>query len=178
MAYTGSKGVKLGEGGDNYDLNQMNPQYLSLGRTLQDQVPEYLRFPGNLWGHGSTLANAAAVSSLPRDYGDGAALGQFHLPRLADDVAAALRCGLALLASYTNGKLIDDLAAGVSSGFAGLNQNVHGAQSVYNLRVERSISPSDISQRLVVSFIADSPFGKGKHWLPKGPRRGSWAVGS
>ncbi|MBL8223526.1 MAG: hypothetical protein JNL62_30115, partial [Bryobacterales bacterium] len=78
--------------------------------------------------------------------------------------------GFSLMASYTNGKLIDDLAAGVSSGFTGLNQGVQGTQTYYNRRVERSLSPGDVSQRLVVSYVWEVPFLKGN------PILGGWQL--
>jgi hypothetical protein len=34
----------------------------------------------------------------------------------------------------------------------------------YNRRAERSLDPTDVSQRLVLSGILELPFGKGKHW--------------
>ena len=55
--------------------------------------------------------------------------------------------------SYTNGKLIDD-SAGIIGGTIPEHQNA------YNRRADRSVSPQDVSQRLVMSYIYDLPFGR------------------
>jgi Carboxypeptidase regulatory-like domain len=66
-----------------------------------------------------------------------------------------------LLVAYTNAKLISDtdtLTAWVESG-------VGGIQDKNNLRGERSLSSQDVPQRLVISYVLDLPFGKGKRYL-------------
>ncbi len=66
-----------------------------------------------------------------------------------------------LLAAYTNSKLISDtdtLTSWLETGVGGIqnNDNLHG---------ERSLSSQDVPQRLVVSYVLDLPFGKGKKFL-------------
>jgi len=66
-----------------------------------------------------------------------------------------------LLVAYTNAKLISDtdtLTAWVETGVGGIQDN-------NNLRGERSLSSQDVPQRLVISYVVDLPFGKGKRYL-------------
>jgi hypothetical protein len=66
-----------------------------------------------------------------------------------------------LLVAYTNAKLISDtdtLTAWLETGVGGIQDN-------NNLRGERSLSSQDVPQRLVISYVLDLPFGKGKKYL-------------
>ncbi len=63
-----------------------------------------------------------------------------------------------LLVAYTNSKLISDTDTLTSW----LETGVGGIQDNNNLRGERSLSSQDVPQRLVVSYVLDLPFGKGK----------------
>ena len=66
-----------------------------------------------------------------------------------------------LLVAYTNSKLISDTDTLTSW----LETGVGGIQNNNNLRGERSLSSQDVPQRLVVSFVLDLPFGKGKKFF-------------
>src|SRR5467141_4189931 len=66
-----------------------------------------------------------------------------------------------LLVAYTNSKLISDTDTLTSW----LETGVGGIQNNNNLRGERSLSSQDVPQRLVVSYVLDLPFGKGKKFL-------------
>lgn len=70
-----------------------------------------------------------------------------------------------LLAAYTNAKLIsntDTLTSWLETGVGGIQDN-------YNPGGERSLSSQDVSQRLVVSYVLDLPFGRGKKFLGNVP---------
>jgi outer membrane receptor protein involved in Fe transport len=67
--------------------------------------------------------------------------------------------GMALIASYTLAKSIDDCSG---------DQN-NGAQDQYNLRAERGLSDFDYRHRLSVGYIYELPFGKGKALKPANP---------
>ena len=69
-----------------YDLNQLDPQYYSLGLALQDQVPNPFagRVPGRLRrGDHQPLAVAAAVSLLQQHHRQESASGLLGVPRAA-----------------------------------------------------------------------------------------------
>jgi hypothetical protein len=66
-----------------------------------------------------------------------------------------------LLVAYTNSKLISD----TDTLTAWLEPGVGGIQDNNNLRAERSLSSQDVPQRLVISYVLDLPFGKGKRYF-------------
>src|SRR5207237_5169386 len=73
--------------------------------------------------------------------------------------------GGTLLAAYTNAKLLsntDTLTSWLEGGTSG---GVGSIQDWNNLKNERSISSQDVSQRLVISYVLDLPFGHGKRFL-------------
>jgi hypothetical protein len=73
--------------------------------------------------------------------------------------------GGTLLVAYTNAKLMsntDTLTSWLEGGTSG---GVGGIQDWNNLAGERSLSSQDVSQRLVISYVLDLPFGKGKRFL-------------
>ena len=66
-----------------------------------------------------------------------------------------------LLVTYTNSKLISDtdtLTNWLETGSGGIQDN-------NNLKNERSLSSQDVPQRLVISYVLDLPFGRGKRFL-------------
>jgi Carboxypeptidase regulatory-like domain/TonB dependent receptor len=72
--------------------------------------------------------------------------------------------GGTLLVAYTNAKLMsntDTLTSWLEGGTTG---GVGGIQDWNNLAAERSLSSQDISQRLVISYVLDLPFGRGKRF--------------
>jgi hypothetical protein len=66
-----------------------------------------------------------------------------------------------LLVAYTNAKLISD--ADTLTNW--LEASSGGIQDFNNLKGERSLSSQDVSQRLVISYVLDLPFGRGKKYL-------------
>jgi hypothetical protein len=70
--------------------------------------------------------------------------------------------GASILVAYTFAKLICDVESQTSwleSGGQG------GYQDWNNLRLDRSLASFDVPQRLVVSYVVDFPFGKGRRYL-------------
>ena len=70
--------------------------------------------------------------------------------------------GTALLA-YTNSKLLDDAES--MTPWLENNGGAAGFQYWGNLRLEKSLSSYDVSQRLVLSYVVDLPFGKGRKYM-------------
>jgi Carboxypeptidase regulatory-like domain len=72
--------------------------------------------------------------------------------------------GGTLLVAYTNAKLMsntDTLTSWLESDAFGTG-GVGSVQDWNNLKGERSLSSQDISQRLIISYVLDLPFGRGK----------------
>ncbi len=69
--------------------------------------------------------------------------------------------GFSLLASYTWSKTIDD-----SGGtFVGEGERQGSMQDSYDRRADRGLAPQDIRHRLVLSYIYQIPFGRGRPYL-------------
>jgi hypothetical protein len=66
-----------------------------------------------------------------------------------------------LLVAYTNSKLLTD--ADTITNW--LEVATGGVQDHNNLKGERSLSSQDVPQRLVISYVLDLPFGRGKKYM-------------
>lgn len=167
VAYAGNHSNHLLAGG--YDLNQLTPaQYASYGNALQGLVPNPYAglVPGALGASTITLAQAlkqfpyyTAVNVRDPHLGDSI----YHAGLLS--IQKHFSNGLVLLASYTKAKLISDSVSIPDNFGAALESNatITGYQNgLYNRAAERSIDPTDIAQRFVVSGVYELPIGKGK----------------
>ena len=72
--------------------------------------------------------------------------------------------GGTLLVAYTNAKLLSNTDT-LTSWLEGSTGGVGQVQDWNNLNGERSLSSQDVSQRLVISYVLDLPFGHGKRFL-------------
>jgi hypothetical protein len=178
--YVGSRGVKIPV---TFQLNQLPDEYLSLGPRLLDQVANPF--------HGLVSAGTLSLPSITRGQllrpfpqftavsfnQNDAGSSTYHAFQARIEKRFAQ--GLTILASYTNSKLISDTDSLKS--FVG-NDFSPGNQDNNNLRLERAVAPQDVPQRLVVSYIYELPFGKGKPLLSSGRLAntvlGGWSVAS
>jgi len=71
--------------------------------------------------------------------------------------------GGTLLVAYTNAKLMSNTDT-LTSWLEGPTGGVPGVQDWNNLKGERSLSAQDVSQRVVISYVLDLPFGHGKRF--------------
>ena len=69
--------------------------------------------------------------------------------------------GGTLLVAYTNAKLLSNTDT-LTSWLEGPTGGVGQVQDWNNLKGEKSLSSQDVSQRLVISYVLDLPFGHGK----------------
>jgi hypothetical protein len=154
--------------GGNYDLNQLDPQFFSLGLTLQDQVPNPYRgiiTTGAL--SGATISRSQSLRPFP-DYlnigilANHGASSAYHSFQFTAE--RRYSNGLSALVSYTNAKQISD-SFSIAGGGGGAGDFRIGR---LNRRLDRAIDEGDISQRLVVSAVYELPFGKGKRFLQSG----------
>ena len=164
-AFNGNNGVHLYVGGNPY-LNTLNPQYLSLGSTLNKTVPN--PFYGRLAANNTTplsqptIAYKYLLNPMPQ-YPNGvrslqASWGNSHYLAGMFKVERRFANGFSLLVSYTVSKLIEDTAAKTGSSFA-LPQDGHTYSDV------RGLSVQDIPQKLVLTYLYELPVGKGKKLL-------------
>ena len=160
-AYVGNKGTKLTDGPLGPQLNQLTTDQLQLGNQLLQQVPN----PFQPYVKTGALSQATVTrAQLLRPYPQFLNLYDFR-PAMGSSIYHAFQArvekrysqGLTLLASFTGGKLIEDTSQTV--GFLGAAPT---HQDVYNRRASRSVASQDISRRLVLSYVYDLPFGRGK----------------
>lgn len=149
-------------------LNQMAPEHLQLENKLLEKVtnPFY-----GIIKTGALAAAGVTRNRLLRPYPHFDAISliapyahesynsmQLRLER-------RLSRGFGVLLGYTIAKSLTN--AGGGAAFSGFNSPAY--QNVYDPRDNRSLSPNDISQRLVLSYQWQLPFGKGM-WLFDGAK--------
>jgi hypothetical protein len=71
--------------------------------------------------------------------------------------------GGTLLVAYTNAKLLTNTDT-LTSWLEGPTGGVGQVQDWNNLKREKSLSSQDVSQRLIISYVLDLPFGHGKRF--------------
>jgi hypothetical protein len=137
LAYVGSKGTKLLSA---RDINQPQPS------VLPPNLP-FVPRPNPLFDDINLIESRASST-----YHSLQARFQQRLSR-----------GLALLASYTWSKSIDD-----ASNFFTSAGDPNFPQNSYDLRAERALSNFDVRHRLSVSYSYDLPFGRGRAFASGG----------
>lgn len=166
VAYVGNHGTHFIESGRN--INQLDPKYLALGLSLQDQVtnPYAGKVPGSLGN--PTISRLQSLLAFP--YYTTVSVRNAHA---GDYIGHSLNIsatrqghgGLTLIVAYTKSKLIDDgIVTPVNYGTV-TQAGVIGFQNAYDPRAERAVDPLDLSQFLNVSALYALPFGHDKHFL-------------
>lgn len=165
-AYSGSRGVHLGAGG-NENLNQIAPQYHSLGTDLNTMVAN--PFYGVITDPISTLSKATVQrSQLLRPYPHFTSVSGLPAPPVANSYYHALQLkytkryshGLSVSSHYTFSKLIDDNS--LNSTTASYMGGTTSIQSWWDLSLERAVSLNDVTHRAVVDFTYELPVGRGR----------------
>lgn len=168
LAYAGSKGTNLPVNAQT--INQLPDQHLSLGTALNEQVAN--PFYGTSVATGGLSQPTVSRGQLLRPYPhftDVAMAGPtnrsstYHA--FQAKVEKRLAGGASLLASYTASKLITDAGTltGWLDGLEGFSAQGWATGGNNNdLRALKSLAAFDVSQRFVLSYVVDLPFGKGK----------------
>jgi hypothetical protein len=163
-SYAGSRGLKLLSA--NWAFNDLDPQYLSLGLQLQNQVPNPLA--GQVPGALGNAQVALRQTLLPFPQYSGVSVlnprgGASTYHSLQARAEHRFSMGLVLLVSYTNAKLINDSMRNLVTWLGVQTGGLDGYQAgKFNRRLERALDPTDVAQRLVISGVYDLPFGKGR----------------
>lgn len=168
VSYTANKATHLVSGG--YNLNGVQPQNWVYGlRLSQERVPNPYAgvVPGALGGATITLQQAlaefpyynAVTVRLPH-------MGNSSYHALLFTTERRFRQGLVMLFAYTKGKLISDSVVTPINFGPGLEQaGIVGFQDgLASRRLERSIDPTDVAQRGVLSLVYELPFGRGRRF--------------
>jgi hypothetical protein len=176
-AYVGNKGTKLTDGPLGHQLNQLTVDQLKAGNQLLQLVPNPFQ-PYVKTGPLSqpTVTRAQLLKPYPQYlglYNFRPASGASIYHAVTARVEKRFSRGLTLLAAFTGGKLIEDTSQTV--GFLGPSPT---HQDVYNRRASRSIASQDVSRRLVLSYVYDVPFGRGKVLGAGLPRAADLLIGN
>jgi hypothetical protein len=160
-AYSANRTTHLNAAGEpGLNMNQLTPEQLQLGSALLQRVDNPF--------HGVLDVGALAQPTVPRSfllraYPQYTRLGKMFATG-ADSIYNSFQLkaqkrfsgGLSLLLAYTNAKLIDTWSGIFGAGTESNNQNM------YDRKADRSISGNDISQTMVLSYVYDLPFGRGR----------------
>jgi Carboxypeptidase regulatory-like domain len=178
IAYAGAHGVHLPQSNPNVNqipdsfINQAHGQFATGGEgavTIAQPVAIYpfsQDLPGALGPAG--LINGQLDRPFPQYAGvnlNGQGCCSSNYNALQATVTKRFQGGGTMLASYTNAKLMsntDTLTSWLEGGTTG---GTGAIQDWNNLAGERSLSSQDVSQRLVVSYVLDLPFGHGKRFM-------------
>jgi hypothetical protein len=169
FTYSANRATHLIAGG--YNINEIPLEAWSLGNALQDRVPNPYAglVPGTLGA--ATITRQQSLRPFPY-YGTvtvrNPQLGSSLYHAFLMSVERRFANGLVVLASYTNGKLISDSAVTPVNFGPGIEQvgTVGYQNGAFDRRAERSLDPTDVSQRLVVSGVYELPVGRGRAWQP------------
>ena len=179
VGYLGNRGIGLIDGDGTYQYNQLDPSYMQMGSGLLQIVPN--PFYGIITNPTSGLSRTTVeYRQLQRPWPHYTSMGSFRKPR-ADSIYHGMTVrvdkrfsqGFSFLVAYTAGKLIDNASSAVS--FLGpiassVELGISASKlNAYNHRLERSVSSMDVAQRMVLSYVYELPFGKGKKWLSDAP---------
>ncbi len=166
VAYAGSHGVHLEQYNTNVD--QLPDTDWSQGAALTAQVTDPMlgHNPNPSLGAPSTGTINAGQLERPYPQYNGLSLGGFgccesNYNSLQVSVTRRFQGGGTLLVAYTNAKLMSNTDT-LTSWLEGNTGGVGAVQDWDNLKGEYSLSSQDVSQRLVVSYVLDLPFGRGK----------------
>ena len=163
-AYSANRSTQLSLASDaqGLNMNQLTAEQLKLGPALLEPVANPF--------FGLIKIGALSGRTIPRGFllrtypqfvrvgkmfasGAGSTYQSFQLK-----AQKRFSHGLSFMLAYTNSKLIDTWTGIFSAGPGSSTQNV------YDLRNDRSVSGNDISQRLVLSYVYDLPFGRGQRF--------------
>jgi hypothetical protein len=161
VSYLGSKNTRLGIPDAN--INQLPPQYLSMGSALLTRVsnPYLGQIPASSSLGGATIAQQQLLRPFPRF--TTVALFRDNVGNSTYEAAAVklekrLSHGLTLNGAYTFSKLIDDASSVFSQTiFTGPVLNSTGAADAYNRHLEKDVSSGDIPRVFAFGWVYDIP---------------------
>ena len=171
FVYAGNKGTKLF--GGNYNLNQLDPSFFSLGLGLQDTVDN--PYFGQI-RTGPLSAARIQRQQLLRPFPDYNGVSTWANTGLSTSyhslqitVEKRYANGVSALFNYTKSKLISESQAIGGGGEAAAGAGEYRVGRL-NRRIDRAIDADDVSQRFVGSGLWELPFGHGQRFgaaMPK-----------
>lgn len=164
VAFAGSHGVHLQQYSTH--INQIPDSFLSQQAGLIAQVPNPLAGSPKPNLNGPTIEAGQLDRRYPQ-YNDvnlaGYGCCSSSYNSLQATVTRRFAGGGTLLVAYTNAKLLTNTDT-LTSWLEGPTGGVGQVQDWNNLKGEKSLSSQDVSQRLVISYVLDLPFGHGRRY--------------
>jgi Carboxypeptidase regulatory-like domain len=175
-AYAGSRGVHLSNS-NNQSINnipdsfyaQAEQQSLTGTPSIVQKIPNPFQGITGVSGLNPTANPFILAGQLDRPYPEYSGLSLVGSPCCGSNynsfqltVTRRFKGGGTFLAAYTNAKLLsntDTLTTWLEG--SGVGQ----VQDWNNLKGEKSLSAQDVSQRLVISYVYDLPFGHGQKYM-------------
>ena len=166
--FVGIRGKRITLSGMNY--GQLDPKYLSMGNALNTVLPTN-PYATALSGLGLTAPScpyteAQSLMPYPQFCGSVSAQGEpvgiSNYNALQTSFKHRFGAGLIFTASYTYSKFMSDVAGPEEWGSINGDQGGSGIRNYYDLKSEWSVDGSDIPQSLVLNYVYDLPFGRGK----------------
>jgi hypothetical protein len=179
--YVGSRGRRITIGGMNY--GQLNPSYLSMGSALDCTLalsvlthctpPAPDPYTPALSALGLTVPSCpwtVAQSLMPYPEFCGAvsaedepvAINNYNA--LQASFKHRFGAGLVFTASYTFSKFLSDTGGPEEWGAINGDQGGSSIRNYYDLKADWSVDGDDIPQSLVLNYVYDLPFGRGKRF--------------
>ena len=164
LTYAGNKGNHFSANG--YDLNQLDPAVtFQLQQALDDKVPNPHRglVPGGLGA--ATITRGQSLKPFPHYSSVGVRnprYGNYISHQVQFNIKRPLTDGLLLHFAFTGGKKISD-STQIPVNFGPVEQvNENGFQNgLYDRQASRSVDPTDVARRAVISVLYELPFGEG-----------------
>lgn len=164
-SYVGTVGHHIGNN-SLVQINQLDPRYLSLGslltRNISDPAVQTAGFLAPYAGFNGTLAQS--LRPYPQYQGlttQDSPTGNSTYHALLFKSQKRFSSGLQYLVSYAFSKTLTDIAFDSNGSLA-------APQDQFNRRQQKTIAPTDVPQRLVISYSYEMPWGKGKRFLNSG----------
>jgi len=166
--YVGIRGRRITLGGFNY--GQLDPKYLSMGSALNTAMPTnpYATALATLGLTAPSCPYTTAQSLMPYPEFCGAVsaqgepVGQNNYNALQASFKHRFGAGLIFTASYTFSKFMSDTGGPEEWGSINGDQGGSSIRNFYNLKGDWSVDGGDIPQSLVLNYVYDLPFGRGK----------------
>ena len=164
LAYAGNKGNHFSANG--YNLNQLDPAVTrQLQRALDDRVPNpnHGLFRGGLAA--ATVTRAVSLRAFPH-YSSVSVrnprYGNYVSHQLQFNIKRRLEKGLLVHFAFTGGKKVSD-STQIPVNFGPVEQvNENGFQNgLFDRQASRSVDPTDVARRAVISVLYELPFGRG-----------------
>jgi hypothetical protein len=166
--YVGSRGRHITLGGMNY--GQLKPTYLSMGSALNTVLATnpYATALSTLGLTAPSCPYTEAQSLMPYpEYcgavsAQGEPVGINNYNALQASFKHRFGAGLIFTASYTFSKFLSDTGGPEEWGSINGDQGGSSIRNFYDLKADWSVDGGDIPESLVLNYVYDLPFGRGK----------------